>query len=145
MKILLSAFHCHPTKGSEDSFGWAWAVELTQMGREVWVITQTENQPSIEKALSASQILNLHFFYHELSPPSSAWWMLEKHRVGLLPQRLDLEWRWLGWQWDAYQIAKSLTQEVAFDGVHHVTNSCVAVKDWVRIWVSRTLSSGYLG
>jgi hypothetical protein len=85
MKILLSAFHCHSTKGSEDSFGWAWAIELAQMGHEVWVITQTENQPNIAKELSVSQILNLHFFYDDFSPPSSAWWMIEGRRVGLLP------------------------------------------------------------
>ncbi len=125
MNILLSAFNCNPYKGSEDGRGWAWVTELSHMGHEVWVITNTDHQTSIKQALSANPRPNLHFFYHQLSPPSSAWWMFNDRRIGLLPQRFEYEKRLLDWQWEAYQIAKSLTQQVAFDYVHHITNTCV--------------------
>jgi glycosyltransferase involved in cell wall biosynthesis len=125
MKILISAFNCHPYKGSEEGLGWAWVRGLSQMGHQVWVITIAENQSSIDQELSANPVSNLHFFYHELVPYSSSWWMFESHRFGMLTQLLDMEWRWFRWQWGAYRLAKSLTEQVAFDYVQHVTNTSV--------------------
>ena len=42
MKILLSAFHCNPRRGSEFSTGWNWAAALAEMGHEVTVLTGSE-------------------------------------------------------------------------------------------------------
>jgi glycosyltransferase involved in cell wall biosynthesis len=125
MKILLSAFHCKPYQGSEDGYGWAWAHGLSQMGHEVWVITRADNRPNIEQELSANPLSNLHFFYYELPPQPSAWWLFKGYRFGILIQLLDQEWRWSWYQWGAYRFAKSLTQQVAFDCVHHVTDTCI--------------------
>ena len=48
MKILLSAYACEPNKGSEPAVGWNWAQGLVKLGHEVWVLTRTNNQQTIE-------------------------------------------------------------------------------------------------
>ncbi len=125
MKILLSAFNCNPHKGSEEAWGWAWAEGLSQIGHEVWVITKADNQPSIKAEMSAKPRSNLHFFYCEFSPPSTSWLLFEGYRFGMLNQTINAEWRLFWWQWGAYKLAKYLSQQVEFDFIHHVTNSCI--------------------
>ena len=43
-KILLSAYACEPNKGSEPEVGWKWAITLSQLGYEVYVITRLNNK-----------------------------------------------------------------------------------------------------
>jgi hypothetical protein len=43
-KILLSAYACEPNKGSEPEVGWKWAITLSQLGHEVYVITRLNNK-----------------------------------------------------------------------------------------------------
>lgn len=121
MKILLSAYECQPNKGSEHGRGWSWATTLAKMGHEVWVIAQSGNQPGVDGVLQKNPMPNLHFIYCDL--PN--WFNLSfdfanANRIKLLPELL---WRLvsLWWQWSAFKVAKSLTQEVEFDLVHHVT------------------------
>jgi len=39
MRVLLSAFACHPSRGSEPGTGWHWAEALADLGHEVTVLT----------------------------------------------------------------------------------------------------------
>ncbi len=111
MKILLSAYACEPYKGSEPGVGWHWAVELARIEYQVWVITRANNQPLIERALKLSPMPNLHFVYYDL-PAWARWWKKAGGGVYLY---------YLLWQWGAYRLAKSLTKQVKFDLVHHIT------------------------
>lgn len=111
MKVLLSAYSCEPNKGSEPGVGWHWAIELADLGHEVWVITRANNQASIEQALSEKPCPNLYFVYYDLP----AW--MQKLKKG--PSGVYIYYFF--WQLGIYQTAKSLTQEITFDLVHHIT------------------------
>ena len=111
MRILLSAYACEPYKGSEPGVGWHWAVELARTGYQVWVITRANNQPLIERALKSTPMPNLHFVYYDL-PAWARWWKKAGGGVYLY---------YLLWQLGAYRLAKSLTKQVKFDLVHHIT------------------------
>ena len=111
MKILLSAYACEPGKGSEPGVGWHWALELSRLGHQVWVITRANNQASIENALSGNSPSNLHFAYYDLP----AWIRRWKKKPG------GVYIYYLWWQIGAYRLARSLTKKIAFDWVHHIT------------------------
>ena len=61
-RILLSAYACEPDRGSEPGVGWSWAVELSRLGHQVWVLTRTDNRTAIERKPG----LNLNFIYYDL-------------------------------------------------------------------------------
>jgi glycosyltransferase involved in cell wall biosynthesis len=111
MKILLSAYACEPNKGSEPGVGWHWAIELAKMGHQVWVMTRANNRSSIETDLQSLSLPNLQFVYYDL-PVWAKWWKQLKGGVYLY---------YLLWQWGAFWVAKSLTERVRFDRVHHIT------------------------
>lgn len=110
MKILLSAYACEPDKGSEPGVGWHWALELSRLGHQVWVITRANNQIPIENALSDIPC-NLHFEYYDLPQ-----WIV---RWKKLPG--GVYFYYLLWQIGAYLFAKSLIKQTNFDWVHHIT------------------------
>lgn len=111
MKILLSAYACEPNKGSEPGVGWHWAKEIARLGHEVWVITRANNQPVIDEALFNNPSANLHFTYYDLPGWLKHW--------KKMPGGVYLYY--LLWQWGAYRLARSLTQQIGFDWVHHLT------------------------
>lgn len=125
MKILLSAFHCDPTAGSERRRGWAWAVALVQRGHEVTVITQARFKSNIEAFLAKNPIENIDFRYVSVAKPSLLWTLFEESAISQFPQRLDLEIRWLMWQVSAFRVASKIVSEDSFDCVHHVTNTSI--------------------
>ncbi len=125
MKILLSAYECQPNTGSEFGLGWSWAKELAAMGHEIWVMTLSNNQPEIEQELQRNPIPNLHFIYCKKGN-----WLPWAYKVtnairSPIGAKIASQVAKTLWQWDAYQIAKSLTQEVKFDLIHHVTNTSI--------------------
>ena len=112
MKILLSAYACEPNKGSEPGIGWYWAVEIAQLGHEVWVLTRAKNRQNIENELSRVALKgNIRFLYYDL-PPWIRWW---KRGV------LGLYLYYSLWQWGAYLFAKKVHGTEKFDLVHHIT------------------------
>ncbi|WP_424096546.1 glycosyltransferase family 4 protein [Moorena producens] len=125
MKVLLSAYQCQPHTGSENGIGWAWATQLALMGHEVWVITWSHNRIPVEQELQVNPISNIHFFFCDHPTWLSRLFkiMITRHLILLSVPLWQLMSVW--WQWDAYRIAKSLTQEVVFDRVHHVTNTTI--------------------
>ena len=125
MKVMLSAYECQPNIGSEFGLGWAWANELAAMGHEIWVVTLSDNQSKIERELQRHPRTNLHFIYCKMRPCISWAYKITNLMRSPLGAKIVSQAAKIWWQWDAYQIAKSLTQEVKFDLVHHVTNSTV--------------------
>ena len=112
MKILLSAYACEPNKGSEPGVGWNWAIELAQLGHDVWVLTRVNNEPVIRKEFQEKQQPdNLHFIYYDLPL-----WVryFKKGNRGIYLY-------YLLWQWGAYKTAKKIHARDQFDIVHHVT------------------------
>jgi hypothetical protein len=78
MKILISAYHCEPDKGSELAVGWNWVLQLAKY-HDVFVFTETGWRKAIERSLARNPIPRLTFTYIEL-PSWALFW--EKGRLG---------------------------------------------------------------
>lgn len=108
-KVLLSAFSCNPTKGSEPGNGWNWAIGLANKGFEVHCITRITEKADIEsKAIPE----NLHFYFVELSFGLKKLYFASQATMYLY---------YLLWQRKAYKKAKSLNKKIKFQVAHHVT------------------------
>ncbi len=108
-KVLLSAFACDPTKGSEPGYGWNWAIGLVREGYEVHCITRYVSKNNIE---SKPHPPNLHFHYVNL--PLG----LEK-LYGASQATMYIYY--ILWQRWAYKRASVLHKSQKFDVVHHIT------------------------
>lgn len=110
LKVLLSAYACEPTMGSEPGVGWNLAREMARR-HDVWVLTRANNRPVIEAELEHNPIPGLRFAYYDLPP-----WVrrLKRGQRGLQPY-------YYLWQLGAYRVARQLHREVGFDLAHHVT------------------------
>src|ERR1700682_3106884 len=110
MRVLISAYACEPGRGSEPGVGWNWAQ---QMGRyhEVWVITRTNNQKPIEKALAMKPLPNVHLVYFDL-PRWARFWKKRQRGMHLY---------YYLWQIGAYFVVRKLHRSVGFNLVHHIT------------------------
>jgi glycosyltransferase involved in cell wall biosynthesis len=109
VRILLSAFACDPTRGSEEGVGWGWAYHLARGGHEVCVLTREVYRPAIEEALSHMFLPALRFEY--IGVRGVPFWI---PGPGLYPY-------YFCWQWNAYSRAKQLHDERSFDIAHHIT------------------------
>lgn len=116
MRMLLSAFACAPGYGSEPNVGWETVKQVAQR-HQVWVLTNAENRPYIEKELSRNPLENATFVY--LALPrwiETVAWNPGFHQV-----------YYALWQYRALQIAKQLHKTIRFELVHHVTY----VNSWI--------------
>ena len=111
LRVLLSAYACEPSKGSEPGIGWNWALGLARAGHEVWVLTRANNEAAIEQALAAAPEPNLHFVYYDL-PAWARWWKRGARGVRTY---------YVLWQWGAYRRARRLARQTPLDLVHHLT------------------------
>jgi glycosyltransferase involved in cell wall biosynthesis len=70
-KIMVSAFACDPTLGSEPGVGWHWIIEMSKY-YELWVLTVREDHGSIEKKVSSyigekgTSADNIHFIFYDI-------------------------------------------------------------------------------
>jgi glycosyltransferase involved in cell wall biosynthesis len=110
MRVLLSAYACEPSRGSEPGVGWN-RVRQISLFHEVWVLTRSNNREPIEQALAAEPLPRAHFVYCDL-PRWARFW--KKGSRGL---RLY----YYLWQCAAYCKARGLHREIGFDLAHHVT------------------------
>jgi glycosyltransferase involved in cell wall biosynthesis len=110
MKVLISAYHCEPDKGSERAVGWNWALQLAKF-HDVVVFTETGWRKAIERSLAKNPIPRLTFTYIEL-PSWALFW--EKGRLGF-------EGHCYLWQVLAYFAGRRMHKKIGFDIVHHVT------------------------
>lgn len=108
-KILLSAFACNPTKGSESGYGWNWANGLATKGYQVHCITREVEKYDIIAITPLSNVtfhfLRLPFGLEELYGKSQALMYVY----------------YLLWQYLAYRMAKKLHKSHSFSLAHHVT------------------------
>lgn len=108
-RLLLSAFACDPTKGSEPGYGWNWAVGLANEGYEVHCLTRDVAKENIEAGKKPG---NLYFHYVRLP------FGLEKLYAASQP---TMYLYYILWQWKAYRTARRLHKHSSFDIAHHVT------------------------
>jgi glycosyltransferase involved in cell wall biosynthesis len=108
-KILLSAFACDPSKGSEPGNGWHWATGLASKGYEVHCVTRSIGRGAIQ---SHTPMNNLFFHYIDL--PFNGEKLYYKSSIGMYSY-------YLLWQWRAYKVASKLHKSENFSLVHHVT------------------------
>lgn len=110
MKILISAYSCEPSTGSQSSVSWNIACEIANY-HEVWVLTQPgESRDKLEAEL-ASEIPNLHFVCFTLP-----FWA-----GGALQHSRAIQLHYYLWQIQAYFIARRLHQKIGFDLIHDLT------------------------
>ncbi|MBE9030198.1 glycosyltransferase [filamentous cyanobacterium LEGE 11480] len=113
MKVLLSAYACEPNRGSEPGVGWNMAKTIASK-QQVHVLTSATHRAGIEAELANHPDPNLEFTY--LDPFRWVYdWSREK-RI-----QVDVHLHYYLWQIKAYQVAKVLHQQQAFDLAHHVT------------------------
>jgi glycosyltransferase involved in cell wall biosynthesis len=108
-RILLSAFACDPSKGSEPGNGWNWAIGLAAKGYEVHCVTRSIGRTAIQ---SQPKLTNL--FFHFIDLPFNGEKLYYKSNVGMYSY-------YLLWQWMAYKAASKLNKSKVFSVVHHVT------------------------
>ena len=113
MKILLSAYACEPNKGSEPEVGWRWAITLSKLGHEVYVVTRSNNRENIENYLSKNKIVNLNFIYFDYPK-----WFLRIIKGKLNPYAYLY---YFFWQIGIFFATRSLIKKIKFDFIHHVT------------------------
>ena len=67
LKVLINAYACSPSMGSEEGVGWNWCIHLAKYC-ELHIITEGEFRNEIEKALEdLPQKDNLLFYYNPVS------------------------------------------------------------------------------
>lgn len=108
-KIILSAFACNPTKGSESLNGWNWSVGLAKEGFEVHTFTRFISRHDIEQ-----YGIPPHVHFHYISLPFG----LER-LYGLSQPSMYIYY--MLWQWFAYRKAKKMHKKQKFHCAHHVS------------------------
>jgi glycosyltransferase involved in cell wall biosynthesis len=115
VRILLSAYACHPRKGSEAGNSWNWAVNLVDMGHEVWVLTGHRTDAAedrLERAGAAGAIPGLRIVDIRLSPAIE--WLTQRGNIGVYLH-------YVLWLRESLRRARALHGVVKFDVVHHVS------------------------
>ncbi len=108
MKLLLSAYACEPSWGSEPGIGWNWALQMARF-HEVWVLTRPCSRAAIGAALVERPLENVHWVYFDLPGWAPPWGSHLHYHL---------------WQIGAGFVARRLHRQIRFDLVHHVTYGC---------------------
>ena len=111
LKVLISAYACEPSKGSEPGTGWNIVISLSRL-HNVTVLTRTNNRAKIEAAQNIGQGRKTQFIYYDLPG-----WATRMKKLLLLPVPLY----YALWQAGAYLSHKKQIAESGFDIVHHLT------------------------
>ena len=113
INVIISAYACSPSWGSEQGIGWNWSVEIAKYCR-VTVITEGEFKDEIEKV---HQLLpqkdNIKFVYNNVT---------DKVRKMCWNQGdWRFYWYYRQWQKKTLEIARGICQDEKVDVVHHLT------------------------
>jgi glycosyltransferase involved in cell wall biosynthesis len=110
MHILMTAYACHPSMGSEHGNGWNWPTHVAARGHEVTVLTTPASHDAVEAELHERPRPGLSFEY----VPVPAWPLRLGWTVGSALQ-------YLLWQEAAAARAARLHAQRPFDLLHHVS------------------------
>ncbi len=114
-KILLSAFACHPEKGSEEGVAWNWLKELSKQHQVYALVSNLLGQDeaikaAVEKLPTANNIQLIFIPFAEKS-----------HRLIALFPIFEFYIHCIAWQRAALQEAQKLLDHTDIDVVHHAT------------------------
>lgn len=115
MKILLSAFVCHPEKGSEEGIGWNWLKELSKENQIYALISCfLDQEEPVRAAVSKLPYQdNIHLVFIPMPQGSRG--------VSSLFPLFKFYNLCVEWQKQALVEAEKLLKEVDIDIIHHVT------------------------
>lgn len=112
LRVLVCAYACNPTQGSEEGVGWGWVKAISEY-HDLSVITGEHHRSDIEAELDSHQELRerIRFYYIPLVryPFVEALWP---------PSHLFVYRRW---QREALAIARQLQKQCRFDIAHQLT------------------------
>lgn len=128
MKILISAYACDPTRGSEAACGWNWAYHTAKLGHEVWCITKVAHKNSILRHMEREKLQNLHFVFVSTN------WLLEYARDKY--HHLVVYAHYLSWQRSALQEARVIHDTQHLDLIHHVSYGSLQLGS--QLWKIKT-------
>ena len=109
LKVLVSAYACESSKGSEPGVGWNWVNQISRF-HDVWVITRENNKESIEESKTKMNS-SVNYEYYDL-PRWMRFWKKGNRGVYLY---------YYLWQIGAYFVARRLHKKVQFNIVQHIT------------------------
>lgn len=114
MKILLSAYACDPTAGSESGIGWNFGKELALKGHQVYILTKNpEKEIAFRKEIQELHLQDqLYVIYYDLPRIFQSF-----YKSATASEHL---YYWM-WQLGVYFFAKELLKKYEFDVVHHIT------------------------
>jgi exopolysaccharide biosynthesis WecB/TagA/CpsF family protein len=117
MKILLIGHACSPRLGSEASFAWNWAWQLSRI-HQVWAIAHPYDRDCIEMLLANHPRPNLRFEWVDVPRWIDPWaWRADGKGLRL---------HYLLWLPMAYRKAIELHERIAFDLAHHVSYGTIS-------------------
>jgi glycosyltransferase involved in cell wall biosynthesis len=125
-KLLLSAFACHPNKGSEPGVGWAFLVAALEVCDQVHLLTRSDSLHEIQEALTSDQ--RDRCVIHGVVLPRNSNKLADSIPCG--HQIFYLEW-----QRRAKNIIANLHAVHNFSIVHHVTYA----NDWMPVRLARSI------
>ena len=112
-RLLLGAYACHPTQGSEPTVGWNRAVEASRFGHVEVITHDAGNGPALRQAVQARGLDGLHF--HVLPHTPFEQWLRRQPAGYYQAYRM--------WNRRAYRLALGLHRQRPFDLAHQV-NMC---------------------
>ena len=109
MNIILSAYSCHPNKGSEPGVGWNWLVELSKKNKVFCLFYSGEDQKEeVQKAVELlPQKNNIHLYPIGFS--------------SFIDNKIYHRLKYELWQIKAFFGAKKIINEKQIDLIHQVT------------------------
>jgi glycosyltransferase involved in cell wall biosynthesis len=113
LKVLIGAYACSPSRGSEYGVGWGW-VEAISKYHDLWVLTGVHCKDEIEAELSRRPELKSRIQFHYIARTRYLW--AEK----LWPPAYLLTYK-NQWQKAAFEAARRLHERIHFDIVHQLT------------------------
>ena len=113
LMVLVSAYACSPSRGSEPGVGWGFVSALARH-HDLWVIVEEEKfREDIEQALAANPELGKSMHFHFIPKKRNRW--LRK----IWPPSYYRYYR--QWHQEVLRLAESLHREVHFDLAHQLT------------------------
>jgi glycosyltransferase involved in cell wall biosynthesis len=113
LKVLVCAYACSPSRGSEYGVGWGW-VEAISKYHDLWVLTGAQCHDEIEAELLRRPELTSRIQFHYI--PRTRYLWAEKFWPPAYLYTYKHQW-----QRDAYEVGRRLQEEIRFDIVHQLT------------------------
>ena len=118
MRVLIIGHACSPRQGSEPSFTWNWAWELSRW-HQIHVVAHPHDREAVDGFLRDHPTTSLRFHWVEVPRLLDPW---DPHGDGG-----GLRFHYLLWLRFAYKKAIELHKGIGFDIAHHVSYGTISV------------------